>query len=80
VVFPRYMPSDAQRATFERAGGGRGANPIKLGHPHKHLGIVQLLERRKPRRLVAWLDVEGRRIRWDRAAREWVLHPWRFDP
>jgi hypothetical protein len=80
IAPPTRLPSDAQRATYQRAGGGRGANPIKLGPPGKVYGIVALIERRRPKRVVALLDVEGRRIRWDREAGEWQLHPWRFDP
>jgi hypothetical protein len=46
--------------------------------PSKTLGIAQLVERRHPKRLVAWLDVEGYRIRWREG--RWVRDPWRWDP
>jgi hypothetical protein len=72
------LPSDAQRATFERTGGGRGLNPLRLCNPSTTLGIAALVERRAPKRVVALLDTEGRRIRW--GANGWELAPWRFDP
>lgn len=76
----RGMPSDPQRATFERASAGLRAGAIVLGWAHHRDGTVTIRERRAPKRVVAKLDVLGRRIRWNEEHRRWELHPWRHDP
>lgn len=72
----------AQRATYERyAADHRGRHELtKLSRQSELYGIAVIAQRSRNRWRIAYLDLDGYRIVWDRGGVCWLRPGWRYDP